>query len=137
MNTRFALRCHLALKSPGGWKLIDSNGGGGNTSSWDSRNKGISDDIGTNRGSPKQLFQRSVDLGEAHKWIPSLRSESAIRSEWVALDQLRSMGVATLDSRVPDNDVDGMSNSKWEVETANGREFSKSSIYQRLHSVDE
>jgi hypothetical protein len=127
MKTRFALRCHLALKSPDGLKLIDSNGGGGNTSSWDSRNKGISDDIGTNRGSPKQLFQRSVDLGEAHKWIPSLRSESAIRSEWVA----------TLDSRVPDNDVDGMSNSKWEVETANGREFSKSSIYQRLHSVDE
>jgi arylsulfatase A len=110
---------HLALKSPDGWKLIDSTGGGGNSSSWDSRNNSIPNAIGTNRGTPKQLYHLSVDLGEDHNRIPSLTSESAIRSQLVTLtgrdllgtlDQLRSNGAASLDSRVPDNDGDGMSN---------------------------
>jgi hypothetical protein len=110
---------HLALKSSNGWKLIDSTGGGGNASSWDSKNNNIPSAIGTNRGMPKQLFQLTVDLGEENNRISSLTSESAIRSELATLtgrdllavlDQLRTTGAASLDSRVPDNDGDGMSN---------------------------
>jgi hypothetical protein len=110
---------HLALKSPDGWKLVDSTGGGGNASSWDSRNNTITNAIGTNRGTPKQLYQLPVDLGEDNNRISSLTSASAIRSELVtltgrdllaALDQLRTTGAASLELRVPDNDGDGMSN---------------------------
>nr|MCU0781589.1 sulfatase-like hydrolase/transferase [Akkermansiaceae bacterium] len=110
---------HLALKSPDGWKLVDSTAGGGNASSWDSRNNNIANAIGTDRGTPKQLYQLTVDLGEDNNRIASLTTASAIRSELVTLtgrdllavlDQLRTTGAASLDSRVPDNDGDGMSN---------------------------
>ena len=110
---------HLALKSPDGWKLVDSSGGGGNANSWDSDNNALPGAIGTNRGTPKQAYHLPVDLGEDNNRIPALTSESAIRSGLVALtgrdllatlDQLRSSGAASLDSRVPDNDGDGMSN---------------------------
>ncbi|MCH7228095.1 sulfatase-like hydrolase/transferase [Haloferula sp. A504] len=111
---------HLALKAPDGWKLIDSTGGGGNTSSWDSENNSIPSAIGTNQGVPKQLFEMPVDLGEDINRIDSLTGDSAIRAELVnltgrdllaTLDQLRTSGAAALDGREPDNDADGMSNA--------------------------
>ncbi len=117
---------HLALKTPDGWKLIDSTGGGGNTSSWDSDNNSISSAVGTNQGTPKQLFELPVDLGEDDNRISTLTADSAIRSELVnltgrdllgILDQLRTTGAAALDGRDPDNDADGMSNS---FETTHG-----------------
>lgn len=111
---------HLALKSPDGWKLIDSTGGGGNRTSWDADNNTISSAIGTNQGTPKQLFELPVDLGEDDNLISSQTSDSAIRAELVnltgrdllgILDQLRAIGSASLFGREPDNDADGMSNS--------------------------
>ena len=110
---------HLALKSPDGWKLVDSTAGGGNGTSWDSRNASIPNAVGTDRGTPKQLYQLPVDLGEDHNRIASLTTASAIRSQLVTLtgrdllavlDQLRTTGAASIDPRVPDNDADGMSN---------------------------
>jgi arylsulfatase A len=109
---------HLALKTPSGWKLIDSTGGGGSYS-WNSDNERISNAQGINRGVPKQLFNLPVDLGEDDNRIADLANESTIRSELVALtgsdllgvlDQLRSSGAASLYPREPDNDADGMSN---------------------------
>jgi hypothetical protein len=117
---------HLALKSPDGWKLIDSTGGGGNSTSWDSKNASIPNAVGTDRGTPKQLYQLPVDLGEDNNRIASLTTTSAIRSHLVTLtgrdllgvlDQLRTTGAASLDPRVPDNDGDGMSN---QFETTHG-----------------
>mgnify|MGYP002622450529 CR=1 FL=1 len=111
---------HLALKAPDGWKLIDSTGGGGNTSSWDSENNTIPSAYGSDQGAPKQLFEMPVDLGEDINRIDSLTGDSAIRAELVSLtgrdllatlDQLRSSGAAALDGREPDNDADGMSNA--------------------------
>jgi arylsulfatase A len=111
---------HLALKTADGWKLIDSTGGGGNSSSWDADNNTIPNAIGTDQGTPKQLFQMPVDLGEKNNRISSLTTTSTIRSELVnltgrdllaVLDQLRTTGAASLDGREPDNDADGMSNS--------------------------
>jgi hypothetical protein len=110
---------HLGLKLPDGWKLVDSTAGGGNASSWDSKNATISNATGTNRGTPKQLYQLPVDLGEDYNRIASLTTDSAIRSGLVTLtgrdllavlDQLRTTGAASLDSRVPDNDGDGADN---------------------------
>lgn len=110
---------HLALKAPDGWKLIDSNGGGGNANSWDSNNNPISNAIGTNRGTPKQLFDIPVDLGEDFNKIAGVSGETDIRSELVTLtgrdllgilDQLRTTGATTIFGREPDNDADGMSN---------------------------
>ena len=110
---------HLALKTPDGWKLIDSNGGGGNATSWDAENNSIPNAIGTDRGTPKQLFQLSVDLGEDDNRISNLTGDTAIRSELTTLtgrdllavlDQLRVSGAASIDPRIPDNDADGMSN---------------------------
>jgi arylsulfatase A len=110
---------HLALKTPDGWKFIDSSGGGGNQDSWDSANNPIPSPRGTNRGTPKQLFELPVDLGEDVNRIPALTDDSAIRSELInltgrdllgLLDQLRAEGAATVDGREPDNDADGMSN---------------------------
>jgi len=110
---------HLAFKTPDGWKLIDSTGGGGNTSSWDSGNNTIPNARGNNQGTPKQLFELSRDLGEDDNKISGLTGESAIRSNLVtltgrdllaSLDQLRATGAASLYGREPDNDADGMSN---------------------------
>ena len=111
---------HLALKTPDGWKLIDSTGGGGNGTSWDSQNNSIPGAVGTNRGSPKQLFHLPLDLGEDDNRITALSGDPAIRAELVSLtgrdllgvlDQLRTTGAASLDGREPDNDADGMTNS--------------------------
>ncbi|MCH7227091.1 sulfatase-like hydrolase/transferase [Haloferula sp. A504] len=117
---------HLALKTPDGWKLIDSTGGGGNNTSWDSDNSTISSAVGIDQGTPKQLFEMPVDLGEDDNRISGLTGDAAIRAELVsltgrdllgALDQLRTTGAVTLDGREPDNDADGMSNS---FETTHG-----------------
>jgi hypothetical protein len=117
---------HLSLKAPDGWKLIDSTGGGGNTSSWDSSNNNIPSATGTNRGTPKQLFKLPVDLGEDDNRIAGITGSTAIRNELTTLtgrdllavlDGLRTTGAATLFGREPDNDADGMSNS---FETTHG-----------------
>lgn len=117
---------HLALKTADGWKLIDSTGGGGNSSSWDSDNNTIPSAIGTAQGSPKQLFQMPVDLGEDDNRISAISGDATIRSALVnltgrdllgILDQLRTTGAASINGRQPDNDADGMSNS---FETAYG-----------------
>jgi len=111
---------HLALKAPDGWKLLDTTGGGGNNSTWDSKNNKISDALGTNRGAPKQLFHLPVDLGEDNNRIAGVIGDTTIRSQLLdltgrdlldVLDQLRSNGAASLYPRVPDNDGDGMSNA--------------------------
>ena len=117
---------HLALKTPDGWKLLDSTGAGGNTSSWDSENNNIPNAKGMNKGRPKQLFEMPIDLGEDSNKISALTTDTTIRAELVnltgrdlldILDQLRVNGAATLNERVPDNDADGMSNS---FETTHG-----------------
>jgi arylsulfatase A-like enzyme len=117
---------HNALKTPDGWKLVDSTGGGGNTNSWDSENTTIPNAIGTNQGTPKQLFELPIDLGEDHNKISSLADDSAIRAGLVTLtgrdllgilDQLRTAGATALFGREPDNDADGISNS---FETTHG-----------------
>jgi arylsulfatase A len=111
---------HLALKTPDGWKLLDSSGAGGNGTSWDSNNNNIPGAVGTNKGTPKQLFEMPVDLGEDFNRISSLANNTAIRDELVnltgrdllgILDQLRTTGAASIDGREPDNDGDGMSNA--------------------------
>ena len=117
---------HLALKTADGWKLIDSTGGGGNSSSWDSDNNTVPSAIGTDRGAPKQLFRMPVDLGEDDNRISGIPGDASIRSALVnltgrdllgILDQLRVTGAASLNGRQPDNDADGMSNS---FETTHG-----------------
>ena len=111
---------HLGLKTIDGWKFIDSTGGGGNATSWDSSNLRISSPIGTDQGSPKQLFHQMIDLGEDHNLIAGLTSDAAIRSELVSttgtdllglLDDLRANQSTSLFERSPDNDGDIMPNA--------------------------
>jgi len=75
---------HLALKTPDGWKLVDSTGGGGNANTWDAANNPISNAIGTNRGAPKQLYRMSEDIGEVTNLIAEVTGESAIRAAIVS-----------------------------------------------------
>jgi len=111
---------HLALKTTDGWKLVDSTGGGGNNNSWDSTNTGISSPRGTDQGTPKQLFNQTVDLGEDNNLISSISDLAQIRSELVTLsgsdllgklDTYRTTTTADLFTRRPDNDADGIPNS--------------------------
>ncbi|MBT8037280.1 MAG: sulfatase-like hydrolase/transferase [Verrucomicrobiae bacterium] len=115
-----SLNNHLALKTPDGWKLIDSTGGGGDDDSWDSDNNTISNAQGTDQCTPKQLFELPVDLGEDTNRISAFTGDAAIRAELTTvtgrdllgiLDQLRTTGAAALNGREPDNDADGMSNT--------------------------
>ncbi|MGJ8725768.1 MAG: sulfatase-like hydrolase/transferase [Roseibacillus sp.] len=117
---------HLGLKTIDGWKFIDSTGGGGNSTSWDSMNAPITSPIGVDQGTPKQLFQQTIDLGEDQNLLAGFSNDSLIRSEMVSLagedflgllDQLRSTESTSLFTRVPDNDGDGMPNV---YELANG-----------------
>jgi arylsulfatase A-like enzyme len=114
-----SIRGDLGLKTLEGWKFIDASGGG-NQNSWDSGNNTIPNAAGTNRGTPKQLFRQSVDLGEDANLIANLTNESAIRTELIRqtgsdlldlLDQLRNATSAELHPRAPDNDGDSLPNS--------------------------
>lgn len=115
-----SIRGDLGLKTTDGWKFIDSTGGGGTSSSWDSSNQQISNPVGTNQGVPKQLFNLAADLGENTNLIASITSSTAIRSQLTLqterdllglLDQYRTTTTAALFPRRPDNDGDGMPNS--------------------------
>ncbi|MEP4077160.1 sulfatase-like hydrolase/transferase [Haloferula sp.] len=114
-----AQRGDLALKTHDGWKFIDATGGSADTS-WDSDNVEYSGVAGIDQGSPKQLFEQPIDLGENANLIDGFTSDTAIRSELTALtgrdllgmlDSLRTTESATLFSREPDNDGDGMPNT--------------------------
>ena len=109
---------HLALKTVDGWKLIDSSGGG-NNNSWDSANQSIPNALGVNRGTPKQLFNLSVDLGEDFNLINNLTTDSHIRTELIHqtgtdllgdLNQLRTNTTTDIFIRRPDNDGDRLPN---------------------------
>ncbi|MBN8459881.1 MAG: sulfatase-like hydrolase/transferase [Verrucomicrobia bacterium] len=115
-----SIRGDLGLKTTDGWKFIDSTGGGGDSSSWDSANRPISNPAGTDQGVPKQLFRLATDLGENTNLIASQTSTSQIRSQLTlqtgkdlltSLDQYRTTTTAVLFPRRPDNDGDGMTNS--------------------------
>jgi hypothetical protein len=114
-----SIRGDLGLKTMDGWKFIDSTGGGGDSSSWDSANQAISNPAGTDQGVPKQLFRLATDLGENTNLISAQTSSSQIRSELTLrtgkdllalLDQYRTTTTAALFPRRPDNDGDGMPN---------------------------
>lgn len=114
-----AQRGDLALKTHDGWKLIDATGGSANTS-WTSENVELSGVAGINRGTPKQLYHQSIDLGENSNLIMDLTNEAAIRTELTArtgrdllgmLDDLRAMESTSLFPREPDNDGDLLPNS--------------------------
>jgi arylsulfatase A-like enzyme len=90
---------HLALKTPDGWKLVDSTGGGGNAKTWDAANNLISNAAGTNRGAPKQLYRISEDIGETTNLIAGLTTDADIRAALIkhtgrdllaTFDELRS-----------------------------------------------
>jgi len=74
---------HRAVITTDGWKLIDSTGGGGNGTSYDSANNDIPDAFGINQGTPKQLFHLSSDLGEDSNKIAGISDVAAIRSSLV------------------------------------------------------
>ena len=102
-----------------GWKLIDSTGGGGNSTSYDSANRDINDAVGVNQGTPKQLFRLPTDLGEDTNLIAGVTDATAIRSNLVQqagrdllgrLDQYRTNYTSAIFSPFPDNDLDGMPN---------------------------
>jgi len=112
-------RGDLGLKTLDGWKFIDSTGGGDATS-WNSNNQTIPNAAGTNRGTPKQLFHQSIDLGEDDNLISGITNDTDIRnfsSSTVgidllgAVDQYRTSTTAALFPRAPDNDADGLPNS--------------------------
>ena len=120
-----AQRGDLALKTHDGWKLIDATGGSADTS-WKSDNIEISGVAGTDKGTPKQLFELGIDLGENDNLIVDFTNDTAIRNELTALtgrdllgmlDNLRTTESTSLFSRVPDNDGDLIPNS---YELANG-----------------
>jgi arylsulfatase A len=111
---------HRAVIATGGWKLIDSTGGGGSEPSYDSQNHDIVGAVGINRGSPKQLFHLPTDLGEEANTITGITDEAAIRSALVQrtgvdllsrLDQYRTTLTSYVFAPFPDNDLDGMPNS--------------------------
>lgn len=113
-----SIRGDLGLKTTDGWKFIDSSGGG-NSTSWDSEDRSISGAAGIDRGTPKQLFSLSNDLGEDTNLIVSAGNTTAIRNMLIdlvgtdllgELDLYRTQGSANRFGREPDNDGDGMSN---------------------------
>jgi arylsulfatase A len=110
---------HRAVIMTDGWKLIDSTGGGGADPSYDSRNADIPNAIGTNQGTPKQLFYLPGDIGEDANNISTITDVAAIRSNLVLttgrdllarLDQYRTTPTNALFPPFPDNDLDGMPN---------------------------
>ena len=115
-----SLEDHRAVKFTDGWKLLDSTGSGaGRNISWDSENNPLNNPTGTDRGTPKQLFDLDLDPGENNNRIAGIESQSAIRDELVALagrdllarlDQYRSRTTNELFPPFPDNDRDGMPN---------------------------
>ena len=114
-----SVRGDLGVKTVDGWKFIDSSGGGHSTS-WDSSDQPIPSAAGTNRGTPKQLFQQSIDIGEDDNLIAGLSDIAAIRSSTTTLsgidllgeiDQYRTMSTAQRFSRTADNDADSLPNS--------------------------
>ena len=120
-----AERGDLALKTTDGWKFIDATAGSANTS-WTSDNVEQSGVAGIDRGSPKQLFRQSADIGENNNLIAGMTNDDAIRSELTSitgkdllgmLDDLRTTESTALFAREPDNDGDGIPNS---FEIANG-----------------
>lgn len=111
-------RGDLGLKTIEGWKMVDSSGGGNGTS-WDSKNRSISNAAGTNRGNPKQLFDLRVDLGEDENLIASAGNPTEARALTIQLtgsdllgevDRYRSGTTADRFGRVSDNDRDGLPN---------------------------
>ncbi len=118
-------RGDLALKTPDGWKFIDSTGGSSDRS-WKTDNIEFFGAAGIDQGSPKQLFEQNIDLGENTNLIENLTDDTAIRSELTALtgrdllgllDNLRTTESTSLFPRVPDNDGDTLPNA---YELANG-----------------
>ena len=119
---------HLGLKTNDGWKFIDSTGGGGNTTSWDSSNIRIDSPRGVDQGIPKQLFHQAIDLGEDFNLISGFLDDGVIRQEITSrvgedllglLDDLRTSNSTDLFPRIPDNDGDSKSNAE---ELANGQD---------------
>ncbi|MCU0751137.1 MAG: sulfatase-like hydrolase/transferase, partial [Akkermansiaceae bacterium] len=115
-----SIRGDLGLKTTDGWKFIDSTGGGGTSSSWNSANQPISNPAGTDQGVPKQLFNLVTDCGENTNLIASQTTNTTIRSQLSLqtgtdllglLDQYRTTTTTALFPRRPDNDADGMPNS--------------------------
>jgi arylsulfatase A-like enzyme len=111
---------HRALITTSGWKLIDSTGGGGVVTSYDSHDQDIADAFGVNRGTPKQLFHLSEDLGEDENVIAGVSDEAAIHDQLgraagsdllALLGQYRSTLTSGLFEPFPDNDLDGMPNA--------------------------
>ena len=122
-----SVRGDLGLKTIDGWKFIDSSGGG-NSTSWDSENLSIPNAAGSNRGTPKQLFQQSLDLGEDTNLIADLSDVAMIRSSITELagidllgelDRYRTQTTAQIFPRAADNDADSLPNR-----------------YERLHGLD-
>ena len=110
---------HRAVITNDGWKLIDSTGGGGIDTSYDSANADIPGAFGVNQGTPKQLFHLSSDLGEDQNALAAVTDVPAIREGLVAtagrdllgqLDQYRTTLTSVLFKPLPDNDLDGMPN---------------------------
>lgn len=120
-----AQRGDLALKTYDGWKFIDATGGSSDRS-WKTDNIELSGAAGVDQGSPKQLFEQNVDLGENDNLIMNVTNDTAIRNELTALtgrdllgllDNLRTTESTSLFPRAPDNDGDHIPNS---YELANG-----------------
>ena len=110
---------HRSVIMTDGWKLIDSTGGGGNDVSYDSGNNAITNAVGTNQGTPKQLYYLPIDLGEDANKIAGITDVAAIRSNLVLmtgrdlltrLDQYRTTLTSGIFTPFPDNDLDGMPN---------------------------
>jgi hypothetical protein len=110
---------HRAVITTDGWKLIDSTGGGGVDTSYDSANADIPNALGVNQGAPKQLFNLSADLGEDANVIADITDEAAIRDHLTLttgsdllglLDRYRTTLTSSLFPPFPDNDLDGMPN---------------------------
>lgn len=110
---------HRSVIMTDGWKLIDSTGGGGNGTSYDSANNDIDDAFGTNQGTPKQLFYLPRDLGEDSNKIADITDVAAIRDSLTSqtgrdllsrLDQYRTTLTSDIFTPFPDNDLDGMPN---------------------------
>jgi len=101
---------HLALKTPDGWKLVDSTGGGGNANTWDAANNPISNAIGVNRGEPKQLYRISEDIGEVTNLIAGVTGDAAIRAAIIShagRDLLATLDYARAGMIPPQTDTDG------------------------------
>ena len=110
---------HRSVITTDGWKLIDSTGGGGCDPSYDSANNDIANAIGTNQGTPKQLFYLPTDLGEDTNKIAGITEVAAIRSSLEVqtgrdllsrLEQYRTTLTSGIFTPFPDNDLDGMPN---------------------------